>query len=61
MRKIKAMPCCVCGNKEISEYMVDDTYSYMSCDNCKINGEAKETHFQAVKAWNETMKFGKGR
>jgi hypothetical protein len=57
LRKFKILPCSICGNTDIKEYMIDKTHSYMTCDSCKIVAPAKNSHFQAVAAWNEIMRY----
>lgn len=55
MRKIKPVPCFLCGRAP-SEWMLDDKFSFRSCDTCKIYGPSGLTSFQATRLWNEMMK-----
>lgn len=56
MKLVRVRPCVLCGNKEISEYMVNETYSFMSCDKCNISAPCGSSALVSARLWNELMK-----
>jgi len=60
VRDNRCIPCALCGNTRINEYIVklpEGEYSYFQCDNCKIGtaGLWKKSEMAQLD-WNMLMR-----
>lgn len=60
VRNNRCIPCALCGNKQINEYVVrlpQGEYGYFQCDRCKIGSTGLwEKSEQGQIEWNMLMR-----